>query len=295
MRSALRWIFLPVFTVCSSLLLRQSYPGAAIYTPDPTIQLKGSPRSSAEHDAIYPKATFPYILDLKLDKGRLTFIGVKHTSDPSDPQLKKLEELWNDIQPDVALIESRLRPFSGKLEDAVKRGEPYFVYGLAHRAGVQLYSLEPEAKVEGAALAKAESPERALLWVTLRGYLTDRRNAGGKPVPDITVAFMIGRRAAEYGIDSEIKTLKDFEAQWAKDFPNGPDWRTMDDRMMWPGEEKSYLNHLANVANQVRDDHWAKTMVDLARKGKKVFAVGGASHTIIMEPVLRATLASGDK
>ncbi len=271
---------------------RQSYPGAAIYAPDPKIELKGNRLTGAEHDSIYPKTTFPYVLDLKANNGRLLFIGVQHTSDPSSPQLKKVEELWNEMKPDVALVESRLRPFSGKLEDAAKRGEPYFVYGLAHRAGAEIYSLEPEAKVEGAALAKAESPERALLWVTLRGYLTDRRNAGGKPVSDITVAFMISRRATEYGLETGIKTLKDFDAQWAKDFPNGPDWRTMDEKMMWPGEEKSYLNHLANVANEVRDEHWAKTMVDLTRKGKKVFAVGGASHTIILEPVLRATLGA---
>ncbi|MBX3118956.1 MAG: hypothetical protein KF784_07805 [Fimbriimonadaceae bacterium] len=268
----------------------QTYPGASVYSPDPSIELKGTRRTSAEHDAIYPKTTFPYVLDLSQGKGRLLFIGVQHTSDPANPQFKNIEALWNEMKPDVALVESRLRAFSGSLEDAVKRGEPYYIYGLAHRSGVPIYSLEPDAKAEGAALAKTETPERALMWITLRGYLSDRRNAGDKGVSDTIVGFMLSRRASEYGIQSGLKTLKDLDELWKKDFPDGPDWRKMDERMMWPGDEKTYLNRLANVANEVRDDHWARVMVDLVRKGKKVFAVGGASHTIIMEPVLRLTL-----
>lgn len=68
--------------------------------------------------------------------------------------------------------------------------------------------------------------------------------------------------------------------------------RDIEERATWPGKEITYLNRLSNVSNDLRDEHWAKTMIDLVRIGKTVFAVGCASHVINLEPVLRATLES---
>jgi hypothetical protein len=266
----------------------QTYKGAPLYAPDPEIVLKGKRRTDAEHDEIYQKTQFPYVLQLERGDGRLTFVGPQHTYDPADLQLKKIEELWDEAKPDVALVESRVTDYSGKPDEAAKRGEPYFVLVLARKNNVDVYSLEPEATVEGAALAKAESPGRALLFLTLRGYMSNRRTRG--EVADGLVQFMIARRAKEYGLECGLKTVADMDAMWRKDFPDLPDWRKIDERATWPGEERTYLNRLSNVANAVRDNHWAKTIVDLVRKGKRVFAVGGASHTIILEPVLRETL-----
>lgn len=266
----------------------QTVKGAPLYAPDPGIVLKGVKRTSPQHDEIYQKTTFPYVLRLEKGEGKLTFIGPQHIYDPADPQLKKIEELWQEAQPDVALVEGRVTDYTGKPEEAAKRGEPYFVLVLARQSNVDIYSLEPESKVEGAALAKAETPQRALLFLTLRGYISNRKTRG--PVADSLVQFMIARRAKEYGLECDLKTVADMDAMWKKDFPDKPDWRQIEERDTWPGEEHTYLNRLSNVANDVRDEHWAKTMIDLVRKGKRLFAVGGASHVINLEPVLRETL-----
>lgn len=269
---------------CAILVTLQIDKGRPTYVPDPSIMLKGKKRTSAEHDQIYPKTVVPYNLTI----GKLTFLGVHHTYDSNDPVLKKIEAAFNEAKPDVVLVEGRMTGYTGKLEDAAKRGEPYFVYVMAKKAGVPAYSLEPDAKTEGTALAKAESPERALMFLTLRGYQSRRRTQ--ENVPDSTVQISLSFRAKEYGLECGLKSIADMDALWQKDFPNSPGWRKIEERDTWPGEEHTYLNRLSNVSNDVRDEHWAKTMVDLARKGKRVFVVGGLSHTINLEPVLRETL-----
>jgi len=42
------------------------------------------------------------------------------------------------------------------------------------------------------------------------------------------------------------------------------------------------------LANQVRDRHAARVILDLLTKGERVFALAGGSHAVKQEPVLRA-------
>lgn len=253
------------------------------------VALKGAPRTAAEHDAIYSKTTFPYRIEINTKSGQLQFLGVEHIYNPENPQFKSIESAWMDFKPDIALVESRTLTAFSSLIDAAKRGEPAFVVTLAKREGAEVRSLEPDFKVEGAALVAAESPERAHLFVTLRNYFSRRRTQ--PDIPDANIQLALALRASEYGISSRIKTVADLDELWSQDFPNHLNWRRVEERVMWPGEQHTYLNHLANVSNQLRDEHWAKTIVTSVRQGKRVFVVGGASHAINLEPVLQATLA----
>lgn len=264
----------------------QSLPAVPEYLPDESIRLQGDRRTKREHDEIYARNEFPYIVR----QGTLLFVGAQHSYTLDHPQLDKIRSLWNEFKPDVALIEGRITGYQGDLEKAALRGEPYFVYALATKAGVPTYTLEPPAKVEGAALAKAEGAEKALFYITLRGYLSRKRTQSN--IPDSVVQLMLTRRAMDYGLVCDLKTVEQMDARWKQYNLAIGDWRQIEERETWPGEEKTFLNRLANLANLARDDHWAKTMVDLVRKGKRVFAVGGASHAIHLEPVLKASLKS---
>ncbi|MFM9872644.1 MAG: hypothetical protein ACKVQS_04155 [Fimbriimonadaceae bacterium] len=260
----------------------------ASYTFSQVVVLKGTPRTPAEHDAIYSKTTFPYIVEIETRAGHLLFLGTEHIYDPQNPQFGKIEESWQSFKPDIALIESRNLASSSSLNEAAKRGEPAFVATLAKQNGIKVSSLEPEPKVEGAALVAAETPERAHLFLTLRNYFSRRRTQ--PEIPDTTIQLALALRASEYGLTTKLKTVADLDALWKADFPELPNWRNARENVL-SGKGSTYLNHLANVSNQIRDDHWAKTIVSFVRQGKKVFVVGGASHAINLEPVLRATLA----
>lgn len=192
------------------------------------------------------------------------------------------------FQARYCLIESRTLTFNGSLEDAAKRGEPFFVLALAKQSKTDVGSLEPDPKVEGAALAASETSERAHLFLTLRNYFYKRRTQPN--IGDANMQLSLAFRASEYGLASKLKTVADLDALWKADFPS-LDWRTVEEKVMWPGKEHTYLNRLANISNKIRDEHWAKTMVGLVRAGKRVFVVGGASHAICLEPILRETLA----
>jgi hypothetical protein len=43
-------------------------------------------------------------------------------------------------------------------------------------------------------------------------------------------------------------------------------------------------------ANRARDEHFARVVIDLVRKGERVFAVCGSSHAVKLEPALREAL-----
>lgn len=264
----------------------QRVPG---YTPSTSIDLRGERRTSAEHNAIYAKRNFPYVVDLRSGKGRLVFLGVTHTNDPQDPQFVQLRTRWDEVRPTVALVEGRPTLHRGRLEDAAKKGEPAYVTALAARDGCRVLSLEPPMLSHGAALAAFENPDRVLTFLVLNGFVSDRRIEGKAPT-DVMVNFMLLRRAKDYGLTTSIRSTDDLDALWGKDFPMSPNWRQVKEEALWPSPGGTYLNRLARESNIVRDNHWARSMVDLVRSGETVFAVGGASHAIILEPVLRETL-----
>lgn len=74
---------------------------------------------------------------------------------------------------------------------------------------------------------------------------------------------------------------------WREKFPDESDWRTLPDT-----ERVVLLVEVGNVSRQVRGQHMVRTLVELVNRGERVFAVVGASHVILQEPVLRKLLES---
>jgi hypothetical protein len=59
---------------------------------------------------------------------------------------------------------------------------------------------------------------------------------------------------------------------------------------MWPGKEDTLLHRMATRSNRFRDEHFARALLDLARRGERVLAIAGRSHAINLEPVLWSSL-----
>jgi hypothetical protein len=76
---------------------------------------------------------------------------------------------------------------------------------------------------------------------------------------------------------------------WARDFAGLPDWRETSDAHGLPG----YLDELSARSNALRDEHLAAVIVDLVRRGERVFAVAGSSHAVKLDAALRAALGGG--
>lgn len=86
------------------------------------------------------------------------------------------------------------------------------------------------------------------------------------------------------GIEQTLPNMQSLQDAWDRHFPDGPDWRTVSDQFGLPG----FLNEMD--ANIIRDRHFLAILLDLVKKGERVFAVAGSSHAVKLEPALNAAL-----
>lgn len=256
-------------------------PGPAVYaTPSATaLKLPSRFRTWDEHDAIikrtWPK---PYILEMK----NVVMYGAHHTSDRNDPQLADIERRWRAFKPTVALNEGRRRGnFLGPFTLLGSKSESQLVHALAVRDHVRFYSLEPRYEDEVAALLRKWTPEQVALFFTTRVYWSE---ANGK-ANDRLAADLLRKRTDVDGLRGSLRSVGDIDRVWNRDFAGEPDWRT---RTAEP--ETGYLGEIADESRRIRGEHMARTIIDLANRGERVFAVVGSGHVIRLELILRAAI-----
>lgn len=265
------------------LVARLSWsPGPAVYAHASALASSPLPsrfRTWPEHDAIvartWPK---PYVLELN----NLVFYGAHHTSDRNDPQLADIEARWKAFRPTVALNEGRRRGyFLGPFAMVGPKGESQLVHELARRDGVAFYTLEPPYEQEVAALLERWTPEQVALYFTLRVYWGE---SGGK-ADERLAEHLRKKRTNVDGLRGSLPGVADIDRVWAREMAGAPDWRTMREE-----PEGSLLAKIADDSRRVRGEYMARTLIDLARRGERVFAVAGSGHVIRLELILREAL-----
>ena len=259
-------------------------PGPDVYPQTAavaSIPLRARFRTWAEHDAIVEKTwPKPYVLELD----NLVFYGAHHTSDRHDPQLADIEARWRAFKPTVALNEGRRRGyFLGPFAMAGSKGESQLLHELARRDGVAFYSLEPPYEEEVGALLKKWTPEQVALYFTLRVYWGE---SGGK-ANDGLAEHLRRKRTDVEGLRGSLATVADIDRVWARELPGQADWRTLKEE-----PEGSILGAIADDSRRVRGEYMARTILDLLRKGERVFAVVGSGHVIRIEWILREGLGA---
>lgn len=242
-----------------------------------------------DHDAIYQTSEFPYVRSFENGPGKLLYVGIQHTSDAKDPQLNRMEKLWKEFRPTVALCEGRerlfrfmSRPESGHLS------ESQLVRILAQGSGVPLYTLEPALEAEVAGLLKKFEPKLVATYVTLRVFTSDAK--GYKGDLDSLALELLRKRTDAPGLEGALTSIEDLDAFWKERFPGAGDWRKLADTEGIP-----LLGEVGDVSRKVRGEHMIRTLVELTSRGERVFAVVGASHVIRQEPALQKALGGSSK
>lgn len=256
------------------------------YTDYGKIELAVPVMSEAGYDSVFETHARPYIYELRIDSGAVLIYGAQHTKDPADPQIGDIESRWNQFRPTVALCESRLGIlFPGIMDPVREMGESGWTHQLARQDGLPTYSWEPTPAVLMEEMFKLPySKEQIALRLKLAPHFSNLRY--GKP--DNPEAFVEDFLDANYrwpGLETVLTSAAEIDTAWKRYFPNGPDWRDVTDEYDLPG----FLDSIST--NPARDEHFVRVLIDLARRGERVFAVAGSSHAVKLEPALRGESA----
>ncbi|MEM8679646.1 MAG: hypothetical protein AAGF97_09875 [Planctomycetota bacterium] len=241
-----------------------------------------------EHDAIYRSAQFPYVLSLTGDEGQLEYVGAKHTSDATEPQLTEIEDRWQTFQPTVALCEgrSRLSRFATRNKTG-RLSESDLIRILANQHNVPLYTLEPTYEDEVAGLLQEFESQLVATYMTLRVYTAEIKQfeSPSRTQQDRLALHLLRKRTNVRGLAGSMTSIADLDQYWQRAFPDAEDWRELTDI-----DRLSLLRQVGDLAREVRGEHMMRTIVELVQRGERVFAVVGASHVIRQEVILTECL-----
>jgi hypothetical protein len=255
----------------------ESYPGITLQKlPVPIMTYE-------EHNRI--ERGRPHVLEFARGTGRLLYVGVQHTQDPSDSQIDSLRTMWDTFQPTIALAESRLGFFVGWLEPGVRQfGEAGAVFALGREREVPVYTLEAPLEVEVPVLLERWPANRVAMFYILRSFL--QRSAEGRT--DREANQLLRKRTRWPGLEGSIADLAQFDSIYRHDFPAGVPWRELPREVTWPGRTDTYFNEISTRINHFRDEYMISLLVHLLDRGERVLAVVGSSHVVMQEPALRA-------
>lgn len=259
----------------------------AYYPDNGVIVLPVPVMTREEYDRVVNTHPRPHIVDITTPEGATLLYGSTHTRDPHDPQLADIKKYWDAFRPSVALIEG-LGGFliPGYMDPVEQFGESGAVYQWARRDGIPTYTWEPDRSAEVRLLVQQFPKEQVALFYSLRPYFGDVRF--GKPAdPDKRIESYIGDRTDYPEISGVLHSATDIDLIWKRDFPHLPDWRDTDDRFGFP---PGYLTTISDQVGQLRDEHLARSVIDLVHKGQRVFVVAGSGHTVKLDATLRAAL-----
>ena len=255
------------------------------YDP-PKVRLPVAILTMAQYDSVSHCHPRPYVVRAASASGAAVLFGASHTRDPADAQLGLLKQEWRTFRPTVALVEGRLGFLMPGVSDPVKAfGEMGAVASLAKDDDVRLYSWEPRREVEIARMLESFPAERVALFYVLRPYFSQFR-FGRPDDPGGFVEEYRRKRTAYPGLEGTLPSVAAIDTLWARDFAGLPGWRETSDEYGLPG----YLAELSARSNALRDEHLAGIIVDLARRGERVFAIAGSSHAVKLDAALRAAL-----
>lgn len=240
-------------------------------------------RSWDEHDAIYRRARFPYIVEIESGRGAVLYIGAQHSSDPDDPQWERLRSRWDAFAPTIALNEGRSRYFRFPSARIGGINDPKLALILARRDGIPIYSLEPAYQVEVDALLESWPAEVVACYLSLRVITGEAGGDAGRA--ESIAPGLIAKRTDADGLRGTLAGVSDLDRVWREQFPDAPDWRGLDNL-----DSVEAMRRIGDDAREVRGRHMVRALTTLARRGERVVAVVGASHVIRHEPTLRSLL-----
>jgi hypothetical protein len=275
-----------VLIAAAAFLFFFTWRSPEYYTESEGCEIKVQPMTMDEYGTVLETHARPFIININTGKGALYFYGSSHSKDPADPQMNDIRAKWDDFKPTVALVEGRLGfLLPGIMDPVEEHGEFGAVYELARADGVTTYTWEIPLEKDMEYNLKKFTPEQVSLFYILRPYFSNLRH--GKPEnPGGYIQEYIEKRGGNPLLGGAVRSVEDIDRIWKRDFAGLPDWRETSDAYGLPG----YLKDIAAESNLSRNKYLSCAVIDLVKKGERVFIIGGSSHPVCVERTLRAEL-----
>lgn len=279
--------------ICGILLSSCHYRLSKLdyYPIDSEIVLEDNFRTMTEHDEFMGDKNWPYVLEINTSDGALHYYGSYHVNDPENFQIEDIKHRWLNFNPTVAVTENRLGiVFGSEDSDIENYSEFALAYILGNRDNIPVYTLEPTWDDEVREMKSQFPIEEITLFYTMRVFLNERRPEMTNSEIEDLAEQLLSKRGSRSGLEGSLNSLQELDNLWQKNFSDLGDWRTIKKFACDPSTNPTRLSAMGNFVNEVRDRHAVKVILDLMKKGNRVFAFAGGSHVVKQEPVLKAAL-----
>ncbi|OGZ73485.1 MAG: hypothetical protein A3A98_01405 [Candidatus Staskawiczbacteria bacterium RIFCSPLOWO2_01_FULL_40_39] len=237
----------------------------------------------------------PYIFHLQKNGQYIFYFGAKHTFDPKDPQYKKINKYWEDFLRVInkngclALIEGGSRKVYKTKTQAIRDGgEMSYVTYLGNKSGIKTFSPEPPTQYRYRELLKKFSKKEIAYYdFALVCYQWNRYKK--KPNFEKYVNRFLESDKRHSGWKNFDFSLKNMFRIHKKIFGvkfNKNDKLFFRD-ILDPIGNKSVINKISLFEESIRDEYIVQKIEELWKKGKNLFVIYGASHTVRQEGVIR--------
>ncbi len=210
----------------------------------------------------------------------ILILGVRHTNDPFDIQIREIEDQLIAFSPTEILVEGGRWPLADDKEGAVmKYGEMGFVYFMANRFGVPVFDADPGLSQEMEYVAKAHGPIPTKLYYALRMLRQFREERSGRDVDSLMADWL---NSHEFDDSPSLKgimnTISDLEGEAGRLMPGLRDWRAMPYQWTENSGNYSILNDIARTSSIYRDNYLTSELVSRMSIGRRILVVVGLSH-----------------
>ena len=220
------------------------------YTVQQPTELKESIMDMDEYSQIIQIHRRPYCFTVSSSSGGKVYIlGIEHTKDENHPQLDTIRNIWNEANPDAALVEGRLGFLFTWFQNPIKEyGEGGLVSQLSKGNGVDLFTWEPKREDEIDFLLDYFTAEQLAMFYSFRPYFSNMRFVKPNNSEEKLQEYLKSRTDYDH-LRGIYKSWQELDSVWQKDFPE-INWRDYSDEYGWP---KGYFSQIANASNLARD------------------------------------------
>jgi hypothetical protein len=239
----------------------------------------------AEYAAI--RHATPHVVDVRRDGARLVLFGGAHSSDPTLPMFDRIAATFAELAPDYALHEGTTPHPEPDREIAIRRhGEAGLVTHLAARAGIPTASMDVALADEARLLHAVLLPGEALVFLVVRQLASFNRKTARMDFDGYfgdffaTIAPALGLAAIDWPL---------VEREHRRVVGHALEARRVTSEETNPMRSERVTQRIAQRSNRLRDEHMLARLLAALAAHRRVFAVVGVTHAVMLEPALLST------